>query len=125
MSDANRPPHINPYWAGLTCSCPRCGKGKIFRGLLTVVEKCESCGLDYAFADTGDGPAIFVMTIAGFVVLGAAVWVEMVYEPPYWLHALITLPFAAIVCIGLLRPTKALLIALQYFNKAEEGRRVL
>lgn len=125
MSQEERHTHINPYWAGLTGSCPRCGKGKMFSGLLTVVPKCEVCGLDYAFADTGDGPAIVVMTVAGFIVLGIAVWIEMVYEPPYWLHALITLPVAAVVCIGLLRPTKALLIALQYFNKAEEGRRIL
>jgi uncharacterized protein (DUF983 family) len=125
MSQEDGHHRVNPYWAGLTCICPRCGKGKMFRGLLTLVPKCEVCGLDYGFADTGDGPAIFVMTIAGFIVLGVAVWIELAYEPPYWVHALIILPVAAIVCIGLLRPTKALLVALQYANKAEEGRRIL
>ncbi len=124
MSNSDHPPHVNPYWAGVTCSCPRCGKGKMFAGLLTVAPKCEACGLDYSFADTGDGPAILVMMFAGFLIVGIAVWVEVVYEPPYWLQALILVPFAAIVCIGALRPTKGLLIALQYFNRAEEGRRV-
>jgi uncharacterized protein (DUF983 family) len=33
------------------------------------------------------------------------------------------LPLTVIVCAGLLRPTKGLLITLQYANKAEEGRR--
>jgi uncharacterized protein (DUF983 family) len=96
----------------------------MFNGLLTVAPKCEACGLDLSFADTGDGPAIFVMMFAGFFIVGIAAWVEIVYQPSYWVHALIFLPLSAIVCIGLLRPTKGLLIALQYYNRAEEGRRI-
>jgi uncharacterized protein (DUF983 family) len=116
--------HVNPYWAGLTGSCPRCGRGKMFDGLLRIATQCEVCGLDYSFADAGDAPMIIVMTIAGFLVLGLAVYIEIVYQPDYWVHAVIVLPVAAIICIGLLRPTKSLMIALQYFNQAEEGRRV-
>ena len=88
----------------------------MFNGLLSVAQSCESCGLDFSFADTGDGPAIFVMLFAGFFIVGLAAWVEIAYQPPYWMHALIFLPLSAIVCIGLLRPTKGLLIALQYYN---------
>ncbi len=124
MANPEHPPHVNPYWAGVTGSCPRCGKGKMFNGLLTVAPKCEACGLDFSFADTGDGPAIFVMMFAGFFIVGVAAWVEIAYQPSYWVHALIFLPLSAIVCIGLLRPTKGLLIALQYYNRAEEGRRI-
>ena len=122
MSDDGFPP-VSPYWAGLTGHCPRCGKGSLFAGLLKLAPSCAVCGLDYDFADSGDGPAVFVMTIAGFLVVGVAAWVEIAYQPPYWVHVAIFLPFATLVCIGLLRPTKGLLIALQYFNKAEEGRR--
>ncbi len=96
----------------------------MFDGLLRVAPKCGACGLDFSFADTGDGPAIFVMMIAGFLIVGVAAYVEIVYQPPYWVHALIFIPFSAIVCIGMLRPTKGLLIALQYYNRAEEGRRI-
>jgi uncharacterized protein (DUF983 family) len=95
----------------------------MFDGLLAVAPKCEVCGLDFSFADTGDGPAIFVMTIAGFIIVGLGLYVEVVYQPSYWVHVAIFLPLSALVVIGLLRPTKGLLIALQYFNKAEEGRR--
>jgi uncharacterized protein (DUF983 family) len=115
-------PHVSPYVAGLMGKCPRCGEGKMFSGLLSVAPSCEKCGLNYSFADAGDAPAIFVMTAAGFIILGLALYVEIVYQPPYWVHAAITLPLAAIICIALLRPTKGLMIALQYFNKAEEGR---
>jgi len=30
------------------------------------------CGLDFSFADAGDGPAIFVIKIAGAIVVAAA-----------------------------------------------------
>jgi len=122
MSADDRP-SVSPYVAGLLGHCPRCGKGHLFRGFLEIAPSCEVCGLDLAFADSGDGPAVFVMTIAGFIVVGAALWVEVAYAPPYWVHALIFLPLTVIVCAGLLRPAKSLLIALQYFNKAEEGHR--
>jgi uncharacterized protein (DUF983 family) len=111
-----------PLATGILGKCPRCGKGKMFRGLLGLRPSCNACGLDYSFADAGDGPAIFVMTIAGFVVLGIALYVDAVYQPPYWVHALIAIPLALLICVALLRPTKGILIALQYFNKAEEHR---
>jgi uncharacterized protein (DUF983 family) len=124
MSTNEPQPHVNPYWAGLTGSCPRCGKGKMFDGLLRIAKKCDVCGLDFGFADTGDAPMIFVMTIAGFLVLGLAAYIEIVYQPDYWVHAVIVLPFALVICVGLLRPAKALMVAMQYFTRAEEGRRI-
>jgi uncharacterized protein (DUF983 family) len=113
---------VSPFVAGLRCKCPRCGEGRLFQGFLTPRARCEACGLDYAFADSGDGPAVFIMFIAGFLVLGAAFWVELRYEPPFWVHALVWIPAVLIVCLGLLRPLKGLMIALQFANKAEEGR---
>jgi len=108
--------------AGLVCSCPRCSKGKLFRGFLTLAPRCEACGLDYGFADSGDGPAVFIMFIAGFIVVGAALATEVLYHPPYWVHAVLWLPLILIVTLGLLRPMKGLMIALQYYHKAEERR---
>ena len=107
---------------GFFGTCPCCGQGKLFNGLLGVAPRCDKCGLDFAFIDTGDGPAVFVTLIAGFAVLGAALWTELRYEPPFWVHLVIFLPLTLIVCIGLLRPLKGWLIAMQYRNKAEEGR---
>lgn len=122
MSGEQQYPPVSPYVTGLLGRCPRCGRGKMFSGLLTLVPRCESCGLSFAFADAGDGPAVFVILIAGFLVLGAALWTELAYQPPFWVHIVVFLPLTAIVCIGLLRPTKGLLVALQYRNKAEQGR---
>ncbi len=111
-----------PYSTGLAGRCPRCGKGKLFSGFITVAPRCNVCNLDFSFADSGDGPAVFVMLFAGFLVVGLALWTELTFEPPIWIHLTIFLPLTLIVCIGLLRPLKGLLIALQYRNKAEQGR---
>lgn len=113
---------VSPFVAGLRCRCPRCGEGQLLQGFLTPRAACECCGLDFAFADSGDGPAVFIMFIAGFLVVGAALLVELRYEPPFWVHALLWIPFVLMVSLGLLRPLKGLMIALQYANKAEEGR---
>jgi uncharacterized protein (DUF983 family) len=108
--------------AGLTCVCPRCGKGKLFQGFLTLRPRCEACSLDYGFADSGDGPAVFIMFFAGFVVVAAALVTEVVYKPPFWVHAALWLPLILIVTIAPLRPMKGLMIALQYHHKAAEER---
>jgi uncharacterized protein (DUF983 family) len=107
---------------GLGGRCPHCGKGRLFDGLLKVRPRCEACGLDYAFADAGDGPAVFVILIAGFIVAGSALIVEFVYQPPLWAHALLWGPLTVVVCVAPLRPLKGLLIALQHHFQAEEGR---
>jgi len=115
-------PAASPYSAGLRGHCPRCGEGNLFAGYLDLAPRCERCNLDYSFADTGDGPAVFVILIAGFFVVGGALVVEMLWRPPYWLHAAIWLPLLLLLTLGLLRPLKGLLVALQYHHKAGEGR---
>jgi uncharacterized protein (DUF983 family) len=108
--------------AGLRGRCPRCGAGALFAGFVTVAPSCDRCGLDFGFADSGDGPAVFIMLIAGFALVGAALFVELRYEPVWWVHALIWPPLVAAVCLGLMRPLKGIMIALQFTNQAGQGR---
>ncbi len=114
--------HVSPLYAGLLARCPRCGKGPLFKNVLELRERCSSCGLDYRFIDTGDGPAVFAIFILGFVVLGMALYVEFTYEPPVWVHAVLWGALTPLIALGLLRFLKAGLIALQFKHKAEEGR---
>ena len=107
---------------GLACKCPRCGKGRLFVGFLTLRTQCDACGLDYAFIDAGDGPAVFVIMIAGAIVVGSALIVEVKYQPPFWVHAALWLPLILATTLLPLRSMKALLIALQFHHKAAEGR---
>ena len=107
---------------GLAGRCPRCREGHLFSGFLTVAGTCDACDLDYSFADAGDGPAIFVILFSGFIVVGAALIVEAVYQPPFWLHALLWGPLILLVTLLPLRLLKGLLIVLQYHHSAAEGR---
>jgi uncharacterized protein (DUF983 family) len=105
---------VSPLSAGLRCRCPRCGKGKLYDGFLTVAERCTFCGLDLRAQDSGDGPAVFVILLLGFVVVGLALWVEVTYMPPYWVHAVLWLPTIVVGALAMLRPLKALMVALHY-----------
>lgn len=107
---------------GLACKCPRCGEGKLYAGFLTLAPRCDVCELDYAFIDAGDGPAVFIIMIAGFIVVGAALVVEMKYQPPFWVHAALWGPLILATTLLPLRSMKALLIDLQYYHKAAEGQ---
>ena len=123
MADANQtydPPL--PIISGVTCRCPRCGKGKLFSGFLKMAPSCEACGLDFSFADPADGPAFFVMTAIGMIVIAVFTWVEVAYHPPMWVHMVTVFPALIIGCLGALRPVKAWLVASQFFHKAEEAR---
>lgn len=114
-------PSVSPISAGLACRCPRCGRGKLFAGFLTVAERCESCGLDLRKADSGDGPAVFIIFIMGFLVVPLALLLELQVSPPYWVHVAI---WPAVIMIGsllLLRPFKGVLIALQFHHKASDS----
>ena len=121
MPDAAYPP-LSPALTGLTCRCPRCGKGRLFQGFLDLRPRCEACDLDYGFIDSGDGPAVFVIMLAGFVVVGSALVVEFKYAPPFWLHAVLWGPLILLTTLLPLRLMKGLMIALQYHHKAAEGR---
>lgn len=107
---------------GLACKCPRCGEGKLYAGFLTLAPRCDHCDLDYAFIDTGDGPAIFIIMLAGAIVVGCALVVEVKYQPPFWLHAVLWLPLILATTLLPLRAMKSLLIALQFHHKAAPGR---
>ena len=88
----SRPSSVSLLRSGLGCKCPRCGRGRLFSGYLTVADKCDLCGLNFEGQDAGDGPAVFIILILGFFVVGMAVLFEVVVAPPMWLHLLLWSP---------------------------------
>ncbi len=86
----------------------------MFAGLLTVRETCPCCGLDLSAEDAGDGPAVFLIFFLGAVAVGIAAWIELKFSPPLWVHLAVLTPLIVVGAIGLLRPMKAGMIALQY-----------
>jgi len=122
MEDKAHFPPVNPVTAGLSGKCPRCGQGQLFDGFLSVKTSCQACGQDFSFADSGDGPAVFVIMLVGFVIVALVLFVELSFQPPIWVHMVLWLPLTVLLAGLVLRPLKGLMIALQFRHKAEEGR---
>jgi uncharacterized protein (DUF983 family) len=124
-SQPNRParvaePQISILQAALCCRCPRCGKGKLFKRLLTLQQTCPVCGLDFGQSDTGDAGAVLVIILLGAIVVGLAFWVDVRFNPPLWAHAVlwpvVTVPLAILIT----RPMKAALVAVQFRTRPNE-----
>lgn len=122
MTERHEVPLATILWRGMLGRCPSCGHTSLYTGFLSVAPSCQACGLDYGFAEAGDGPAVFVILVTGFLLVGAALIVEVLYMPPYWLHALIWGSLAILVPLLLLRSFKGVLIAVQFRHEAEEGK---
>ena len=118
-------PRNSAQWilsTGARSKCPRCGRGKLFNGFLTLAKQCNVCGLDFSFADTADGPAFFAMMGMAVPITAFALWFELTYDPPVWQHLVITVPLLLVLCILPLRFLKGALAASQFVHKAAEGR---
>ena len=115
------PARIDPIRAGLLCRCPRCGKGPLFAGFLKVVDRCAACGFDFTRLNTGDGAAIFIMQIAGGIVVFGALFVQVALNPPIWAMLVVALPLVAGLSLGLMRPGKGVMIALQMRSSPNGG----
>lgn len=109
------------FQAGLRCRCPRCGQGPLFKGYLKLAPACSACGLDFGFADSGDGPAVFVIFIVAPLVIVLALIVSTLFNPPPYVHLMLWIPATLVFSLLLLPPFKAVLVALQYRHDAHEG----
>ena len=120
--DSAHYPPVDPFRVGLSGRCPRCGQGKLFDGVLALRPRCAACGLDYSSADSGDGPAVFVILIVGFIIIGMVLWLQVNYGPPIWVHGVLFGPLTILLSLLALRWSKGIFVALQYKNNASEGR---
>lgn len=110
----SRFPPVSPFVCALGCKCPRCGRGALFRGFLTVAERCGVCGLELSKVDSGDGPAVFLIFILGFTVVPITLWLSLSYDLPAWAPVAIGAVMIVLIAAALLRPAKAFVVALQY-----------
>ncbi len=107
--------------AALFGLCPRCGARTLFEGLARFAPKCPACGLDYAQFNVGDGPAAFLTMVVGALVVGLALWVQLAFEPPFWVHVVLWVPLTAAAVVWGLRAGKAALLAAEYRRGAKEA----
>jgi uncharacterized protein (DUF983 family) len=106
--------------AALFCRCPRCGQGRLFIGLLEIRDRCEICGLDLRESDAGDGAVVGVILVLGAIVVAMAFWVEIHFQPSFWVHAVIWPVLTVPLAVLLMRPAKAALVALQFRHRTTE-----
>ena len=105
---------------GLRGRCPRCGEGRLFEGILKVVDRCAVCGLSFRSHDAGDGPAVAVTFILGTLIVACAMILELAAVPPLWLHFVLWIPLIFAGSLALLRPIKGATIGLQYTHRSVE-----
>lgn len=108
---------VSAFRAGLAGRCPRCGEGALFGGFLEVADRCTVCDLDFSGQNSGDGSAFFIIMAVGFIVIGLALAMEKMFAPPIWLHMVFWLPLSLALSLVMMRPAKAILIALQFKHK--------
>jgi uncharacterized protein (DUF983 family) len=115
-------PTNSVFVKGLLCRCPRCGAGKLFTGYLKLAPACARCDLDFGFADSGDGPAVFVIFLVAPLIMVFWYITEALLHPAPWMHLVLWIPATLILSLLTLPPFKGVLVALQYQNSAGEGR---
>lgn len=115
---------VSVWKSGLLSRCPNCGQSPLFEGLLKIRDQCPSCQADLSVEDSGDGPAVFVILVAGAICVPLILILELILRLPIWALILISIPIIVGVCLALLRPFKAMLFAMQWRYRAGEGRAV-
>ena len=126
MSDSNENTGGQPSIASaaLFGLCPRCGARGLFGGSIAQFAKaCRICGLEFGSFNVGDGPAAFLTLIIGALITGLALWLELAWHPPFWVHIVLWVPITAAAVVWGLRAGKAALLAAEFQRGAGEGRR--
>lgn len=117
------PRKINLLHVALKQKCPRCGQGDLYQPgfySLSLRPSCPSCGLDFTKSDAADGPAVFLIFILGFLLVPSALLVEHLFHPPLWVHGILWGVVLLTLILGMLRPIKAYVIALQFKHRSSD-----
>ncbi|MDD3797749.1 MAG: DUF983 domain-containing protein [Novosphingobium sp.] len=107
--------------AALFGLCPRCGAKTLFDGVIRFAPRCRACGLDYSSFNVGDGPAAFLTLLIGGLVTGLALWLQLSFSPPFWVHIVLWVPLTAVAVVFGLRASKAMLLHAEFSRNAREA----
>ena len=85
-----------------------------------MAESCTACDLELQEADSGDGPAVFLIFLLGGLIVPIMLLLDAWMAPPLWVHA----GLAGLLLLGgalaLLRPFKATIVALHYRHRVSD-----
>jgi uncharacterized protein (DUF983 family) len=102
---------------GLRCSCPKCGKRKLFRAYLKVADRCDNCGEEFFHHKADDLPPYISIVIVGHILVGLMLHLEMEHAiAPIW-YVVTLLPLALVLPLALLPSIKGAVVGLQWANR--------
>ena len=104
-------------WRGTLCKCPHCGKGKLFRSYLKVVDHCDACGEQLNLHRADDLPPYIAITIVGHILVLGMLHMEMtmLVSPITYLYTMV--PLAIILPLLMLPSIKGGIVGLQWANR--------
>lgn len=123
MTDTSSPEKGQPTLgaAALFGLCPRCGAKTLFGSVTGFAARCRACGLDYTGFNVGDGPAAILTLLIGALITGLALWVQIAFDPPFWVHVILWVPLTVGAVLYGLRMAKAALLYAEYTRGAGEA----
>lgn len=102
-------------WRGLIGRCPNCGKGRMFRAYLKVVDLCPVCGEDLHHQRADDAPPYVTMLIVGHIVVAGVVAAEEVWpNSSLWLGAIVWIWLTFVLSLLILPRVKGALVGYQW-----------
>ena len=114
MQDRDPVSFSQALWRGCRGKCPNCGEGRLFGRFLKVAPECNVCGEEFHHHRADDLPAYLVIAVVGHIIVPLVLAVETAYAPEAWVQLAIWLPLTLISSLGLLQPTKGMIVALQW-----------
>ena len=102
---------------GAAQRCPHCGEGRLFDGYLSVAPSCAVCGepLDGHRAD--DLPAYLTCVVSGKLSIAFLLLADGWFDLSATGLTLLTIAFAVILALALLRPIKGAVVGLQWAQR--------
>ena len=102
---------------GFRRTCPRCGKGHLFNGYLSVADTCDTCRLDQTPQRADDGPAYLTIVIVGHLLVPLLVPAYKLWDLPPAMMATLFSALAITVSLYLLPRLKGALIGFQWAKR--------
>ena len=99
---------------GISCRCPACGSGRLFKAWLKPVDKCAACGEDLHHQRSDDLPPYISIMILGHVAVGGFLMTDLILMVPMWVHFAIWVPITILVALLTIQPIKGGVIGLQW-----------
>lgn len=100
---------------GFMQRCPNCGKGRLFRAFLKVVDSCPVCCEELHHQRADDAPPYLTMLVVGHIVVAGVVAAEELWpNSPMWLGAIGWILLTLVLSLLLLPRVKGALVGYQW-----------